>query len=109
MSFYSTYRFSSNSFPILYSFEYFSHREYTSNSEEPSETQESDSNTNTNRRVVPPENMDQRNQVPPNPPQTFNQRNQVLPNPPQTFNQPRQQPTPPQKKHIQHDTDVYVS
>ncbi|CAF3777495.1 unnamed protein product [Rotaria socialis] len=66
------------------------HREYTSNTEEPNETQESDPNMS-RRMIVPPENISQHHYVPQNPSQPFNQA--------------RQQPTPA-KKHIQHDADV---
>ncbi|CAF5094389.1 unnamed protein product, partial [Rotaria sp. Silwood1] len=67
------------------------HREYTSNTEEPNETQESETNMS-RRMIVPPENMNQHHYAPQNPTQSFNYA--------------RQQATPPTKKHIQHDTDV---
>ncbi|CAF4390896.1 unnamed protein product, partial [Adineta steineri] len=66
------------------------HREYVSNSEEPGEIQESEINMN-RRMIVPPEPMSQHQYAPQNPVQSFNYA--------------RQQPTP-QKKHIQHDTNV---
>jgi len=81
LSFYSTYRLS-----FFFSVLYFSHREYTSNSEEPNDIQESD--INMNRRInAPPVQMNQNSGQPVN------------------FN--RQQ-TAPAKKTVQHDTDVYV-
>jgi len=93
---YSTYR--SNFCYILFLFDififlfhYFSHREYTSNTEEPNETEESDTNMS-RRMIVPPEHMSQHQYVPQSPAHSFNYARQ-------------QQPTP-QKKHIQHDTDV---
>jgi hypothetical protein len=45
--------------------------------------------------IVPPEHMNQHQYVPQNPVQSFN------------YGRQQQQPTP-QKKQIQHDTDVYV-
>ena len=45
--------------------------------------------------IVPPEHMSQHQYVPQSPAQSFNYARQ----------QQQQQPTP-QKKHIQHDTDV---
>lgn len=80
---------------IKFLIEYFfsRHREYTSNSEEPVETIESQ--IEMNRRVnVPAETVPKPKYVPPTPNQAFTYA--------------RQQATPPPKKHIQHDPDVSV-
>ena len=75
-------------------FSFLRHREYTSNSEEPTETSNTDA-TMSRRTIVPPESVGQHHYVPQNPAQSFNYA--------------RQQPTPPpQRKHIQHDPDVFV-
>jgi len=65
---------------------FFSHREYTSNSEEPNDTQESEIQ--------------------------MNRRMNASPHPPSqqpSMNYNRQQAAPPVKKTVQHDPDVYVS
>lgn len=69
----------------------FRHREYTSNSEEPVDTNNSESEMS-RRMIVPPESMNQHHYVPPSPAQSFNYA--------------RQQPSAP-KKHIQHDADMF--
>lgn len=70
------------------------HREYTSNSEEPSDTPNTEAPMS-RRMIVPPESVSQHHYVPPSPAQSFNYA--------------RQQPTPPpQRKHVQHDPTVFV-
>jgi hypothetical protein len=79
-----------------YSLEYihlFRHREYTSNSEEPTDIQNTDDNMS-RRMIVPPEGMNQHHYTPASPAQSFNQT--------------RQQPMPT-KKTVQNEPDMYMN
>ena len=81
--------FSTSTIGLVHSIFLFSHREHSSTGQE----RQGIDPTMNRRTIVPSEQL--------------NQHHYAAVNPIQPFSYAHQQPTPP-KKHIQHDTDVYV-